>query len=112
MNFFLPEATSTWGITMVGSPAPLIWAHLGIINLIAFLMMWSDKRRSKREGARRISEKALFLPVLLGGALGGVLGMRAFRHKTRRWYFRFGFPALLVLQLAGFCLLLWKFCPL
>ena len=48
-----------------------------------------------------MSEKALFLPVLLGGGLGGTLGMRVFHHKTRHWYFRFGFPLLLVLQLAA-----------
>ena len=106
MNFFLPEATSTWGITMVGSPAPLIWAHLGIINLIAFLMMWSDKRRSKREGARRISEKALFLSAILGGSLGAILGMRIFRHKTRHWYFVWGMPLILLLQL-GLAVAVW-----
>ena len=89
----------------------LLGLYLALMNLAAFAAMGLDKGRARR-GRWRVSEKALFLPALLGGALGGVLGMRAFRHKTRRWYFRFGFPALLVLQLAGFCLLLWKFCPL
>ena len=89
----------------------LLGLYLALMNLAAFAAMGADKGRARR-GRWRISERALFLPALLGGALGGVLGMRAFRHKTRRWYFRFGFPALLVLQLAGFCLLLWKFCPL
>ena len=42
--------------------------------------------------------------ALLGGALGGTLAMQVFRHKTRHWYFRFGFPLLTVLQIA---LLLW-----
>ena len=109
MNRFLPEATSTWGITMVGSPASLIWAYLGIVNLIAFLMMWPDKRRSKREGARRISEKALFLSALLGGSLGAILGMRLFHHKTRHWYFVWGMPAILLLQLA-LAVWLWRVC--
>ena len=89
----------------------LLGLYLALMNLAAFAAMGVDKGRARR-GRWRVSEKALFLPALLGGALGGVLGMRAFRHKTRRWYFRFGFPALLVLQPAGFCLLLWKFCPL
>ena len=89
----------------------LLGLYLALMNLAAFAAMGVDKGRARR-GRWRVSEKALFLPALLGGALGGVLGMRAFRHKTRRWYFRFGFPALLVLQLAGFCLLLWKFYPL
>ena len=75
----------------------LLGLYLLLVNLAAFLVMGADKRRAKR-GSWRISEKALFLPALLGGALGGVLGMRTFRHKTKHWYFRFGFPLLLVLQ--------------
>ena len=57
-----------------------------------------------RRDAWRIPESTLWLFALLGGALGGTLGMQVFRHKTRHWYFRFGFPLLTALQLA---LLLW-----
>ncbi len=74
--------------------------YLLAVNMAAFALMGMDKRRA-RKGAWRISEKALFLPALLGGALGGTLGMRVFRHKTRHWYFLFGFPLLLLLQLAA-----------
>ena len=80
-----------------------LWQALGVyllaVNLAAFVLMGADKRKARR-GAWRISERALFLPALLGGALGGVLGMRTFHHKTRHWYFRWGFPLLLALQLA------------
>lgn len=85
---------------MVGSPWPIIGTYLVVINLIALLMMWSDKRRSKKDGARRISEKALFLSAILGGSVGAILGMRLFHHKTRHWYFVWGMPAILLLQLA------------
>ena len=77
--------------------------YLLAVNLAAFAAMGIDKRRARR-GRWRISERTLFLPAVLGGALGGVLGMRLFRHKTRHWYFRWGFPALLLLQ-AG--LMVW-----
>ena len=81
-----------------------LWQALGLyllaVNLAAFVLMGADKRKARR-GAWRISERTLFLPALLGGALGGVLGMRTFHHKTRHWYFRWGFPLLLALQLAG-----------
>ena len=81
-----------------------LWQALGLyllaVNLAAFVLMGADKRKARR-GAWRISERALFLPALLGGALGGVLGMRTFNHKTRHWYFRWGFPLLLALQLVG-----------
>ena len=36
---------------------------------------------------------------VLFGSLGGTLGMFCFHHKTRHWYFRYGFPILLVVQL-------------
>ncbi len=81
----------------------LLGLYLVAVNLAAFVLMGADKRRAKR-GAWRISERALFLPALLGGALGGTLGMRVFRHKTKHWYFRWGLPLLLILQ-AG--LLTW-----
>lgn len=89
-----------------------LWQLLGLyllaVNLAAFLLMGIDKRRAKKD-AWRISEKALFLPAILGGALGGILGMRTFRHKTRHWYFRFGFPLLLLAQVALAGWLIWKF---
>ena len=79
-----------------------LWLPLGLyllaVNLAAFVMMGLDKGRARR-GRWRIPEKRLFLPVLLGGGLGGVLGMRLFHHKTRHWYFRYGFPLLLAVQL-------------
>ena len=89
-----------------------LWQLLGLyllaVNAAAFLVMGLDKSRARR-GRWRISEKALFLPAVLGGALGGVLGMRTFRHKTQHWYFRFGFPLLLVLQAVLLGWLVWKF---
>lgn len=81
---------------------PELWqaaaGYLAAVNLAAFALMGLDKRRARR-GDWRISEKALFLPAVLGGALGGLLGMRVFRHKTKHWYFRFGMPALLIVQI-------------
>ena len=74
-------------------------AYLVVINLIAFAIMGLDKNYAAK-GKWRIPEKTLFLPVLLGGGIGGVLGMRVFRHKTKHWYFRWGLPALLLAQLA------------
>ena len=81
--------------------------YLLLINGVGFLLMGIDKRRAKR-GAWRISEKSLFLSPLLGGTVGAILGMRVFHHKTKHWYFRYGLPALLVLQLALAGWLYWK----
>lgn len=61
--------------------------------------MGVDKWKAKR-GRYRISEKMLFLVAVLGGALGSTLGMHVFHHKTKHWYFKYGFPALFILQAA------------
>ena len=75
----------------------LLLGYLLLVNLSAFVLMGLDKRRARRD-QWRISEKALFLPAVLGGSLGAVLGMRLFHHKTKHWYFRYGLPALLAAQ--------------
>ena len=74
--------------------------YLLAINLVAFVTMGLDKWKARRD-KWRVPEKTLFLLVIIGGSLGGILGMFAFRHKTKHWYFRFGFPAILVLQIAA-----------
>lgn len=71
---------------------------LVVMNVAAFLLMAEDKKRAK-QGAWRIKEKTLFLVTGLFGGLGGTLGMFLLRHKTKHWYFRLGFPALLVVQI-------------
>lgn len=59
--------------------------------------MGIDKDRAKR-GAWRIPEKTLFVCALLGGSFGTTLGMSAFRHKTKHWYFKYGMPLIFVIQ--------------
>ena len=63
----------------------LLLGYLLLMNLIAFVLMGLDKRRARRD-KWRISEKTLFLPAVLGGSLGAILGMRLFHHKTKHWY--------------------------
>ena len=76
----------------------LIW--LLFMSAVSFAAMGLDKLYAGR-GERRIPEKRLFLFAALGGAVGGLLGMYLFRHKTRHWYFVVGFWALFALQAAG-----------
>lgn len=80
-------------------------ACLGLMSLALFVLMGVDKRRARRE-RWRVPEKTLFLLALLGGACGGWLGMRVFHHKTRHWYFAWGFSLLALAQLA-LCLYLY-----
>ena len=72
--------------------------YLGVINLIGFFAMFLDKQKAKR-GKWRIPEKTLFLLAVIGGSLGTTLGMHMFRHKTKHWYFKFGMPFILIVQI-------------
>ena len=75
-----------------------------VMSLWLLFTMGADKLYAK-SGHRRVPEKRLFLLALLGGAPGGLLGMYAFRHKTRHPRFLLGFWALALLQLGalGYC---------
>lgn len=81
------------------SLADLLALWLLAVNLAAFSLMGWDKRQARR-GGWRVPEKTLFLSALLGGSPGAILGMQLFRHKTKHWYFKFGMPAILIVQLA------------
>ena len=99
-EFLLPEASGETLFATVGAVWLVPVCYLLGINLIAFYLMWRDKRLAKRENVRRIPEKTLFLSAVLGGSIGAIAGMRAFRHKTKHWYFRVGMPLILIAQLA------------
>ncbi|MCI8967379.1 MAG: DUF1294 domain-containing protein [Lachnospiraceae bacterium] len=76
----------------------LVALYLTVINLTGFAVMGIDKRKAVRH-LWRVRESTLFLIALLGGSVGSILGMRMFRHKTRHWYFVYGMPAILVVQI-------------
>lgn len=71
----------------------LFW--LVIINIITFAVFGIDKKKAI-DGKFRVSEAALFVLSLLGGSLGGLVAMYSFHHKTRKWYFKFGIPLILI----------------
>ena len=73
--------------------------YLLILNILGFAFMGIDKRRAIRS-AFRIPEATLFAIAILGGSIGSILGMHLFRHKTKHWYFLFGMPIILILQIA------------
>lgn len=77
------------------------FATLFLINLFGFLLMGIDKRRAKQQ-MWRVPERAIWTVAVFGGALGTAIGMFHFRHKTKHSAFRFGLPALGVLQMSLF----------
>lgn len=83
---------------MVEIPLKNILIYFLVMNIITFLLMGYDKHEAK-VNQWRISERALFLFCLFGGSIGGICGMYAFRHKTQKWYFKIGFPLILIIQI-------------
>lgn len=83
----------------------MILLYVVAVNVVGFALMGIDKSRAKRQ-AWRIPEKTLFMCAFCGGSFGMIVGMNTFRHKTKHWYFKYGLPAILVVQmvLAGYLL--------
>lgn len=102
-QFCAPEAQSVTLFAVIGSPRALAAVWLLVINLVTFLVFgldkWKARRKVKKESVRRVPEKSLFLLAALGGSIGALLGMKVFHHKTLHKTFRFGIPAILVLQI-------------
>lgn len=90
-------------LAFVGTPWGLLAAWLLVMNLITFVIFgidkWKAKRKEHHESVRRVPEKTLFLFSTVGGSVGALLGMKIFHHKTLHKTFRFGIPAILLLQL-------------
>lgn len=57
-----------------------------IISALTLILYVTDKIKAKCR-AWRIPERVLLSLSLFGGAVGGLIGMLIFRHKTRHWYF-------------------------
>lgn len=81
--------------------------YLLLINAAGFSLMRIDKEKARR-GRWRIPEATLMGVAAVGGSIGALFGMYAFRHKTRHIKFTVGIPAILIgqLLLAGF---LWRY---
>ncbi len=68
------------------TPSYLVAICFALVSLITLVLYALDKLKAKM-GWYRIPEKVLLIASLLGGAIGGLLSMLLFRHKTRHWYF-------------------------
>ncbi len=82
--------------------AQILLAIFAAINIFAFFVMGSDKRKSMRSGnPERTPEGLLFFMAAAFGSLGVYAGMLTFRHKTKKWYFQLGIPLLILQNLAA-----------
>ena len=77
------------------------------VNVVTFLVYGWDKLCARKDWWR-IPERVLLGLALLGGSLGALLGMKAFRHKTKHRKFTVLVPLFLVMQIALAAWLLWR----
>lgn len=64
----------------------IVLIYIVVLSLITFIVYGVDKLKAKN-GSYRTPEKALLGLSFIGGALGGILAMNLFRHKTKHLYF-------------------------
>ena len=77
--------------------------YLAIIKAFSYLLMLVDKVKAKKK-RRRIPERTLLLVCAIGGSIGGMIGMKLFRHKTLHPQFTMGIPVMLAVQVSLFIL--------
>ena len=77
----------------------IILIYLAVINVIIFFMYGIDKWKAKKS-KWRIRETALLGLAVLGGSIGAWLGMKVWHHKTQHKKFKYGVPAIIIIQLA------------
>lgn len=75
----------------------LCW-FLAIMNIASFIAFAVDKCAAIR-GTSRVKIVTLLRLAYFGGAVGALLGMYIFRHKTQKNYFYIGVPLMLIMQL-------------
>ncbi|MFD2370286.1 DUF1294 domain-containing protein [Brevibacillus sp. GCM10020057] len=90
-----------WALVLAGAGTPMPWLIAAgglLLNGYAYFLMRTDKRLAPRQGYR-IPEASLLLAAALGGGIGALVGMLAFRHKTRHVSFLVLVPVFCLLQL-------------
>lgn len=76
----------------------LIVIYLVAVNVVTFFLYGIDKWKAKRS-KWRIPEATLLGLAVIGGSIGALLGMKVWHHKTQHKEFRFGVPAIIIIQL-------------
>ena len=74
--------------------------YLAAINIVAFFLYGIDKWKARHD-KWRITEARLIWIAVFGGSIGALLGMKTWHHKTQHAKFKYGLPAILILQIAA-----------
>lgn len=81
----------------------VLGSYLIIVNVVTFAAFIRDKSVAENGNNfnKRIPEARLLALCLLGGSVGGIVAMHAVNHKTKKWYFVWGLPFFVLLDLAA-----------
>jgi len=82
----------------------ILWA---VMCVLTFALFGIDKKRAKK-GEWRIKEATLLGCSFIGGAIGGLIGMQVFHHKTKKPRFAIGVPLMAVLHVVLAAVFLFK----
>ena len=85
----------------------VVLIYLTVINVVTFSMYGIDKWKAKKS-KWRIRETSLLGLAVLGGSIGAWLGMKVWHHKTQHKKFKYGVPAIIIIQLSLIGYLLYK----
>ena len=77
----------------------ILFIYFLVINVATFFTYGIDKWKAKKS-KWRIREAALLGLAVLGGSIGAWLGMKIWHHKTMHKKFKYGIPAIIIVQLA------------
>ena len=87
------------GTAVVLTPDLSLSYYLLAINAVTFIIYGIDKYKAKN-AKWRIPEATLLLMTVIGGSVGAWLGMKVWHHKTMHKKFKYGIPAILMIQIA------------
>ena len=76
----------------------IIIGYVIVINVITLMMYGIDKWKAKHS-KWRIPEATLLIMAAVGGSIGAWTGIKLFHHKTLHKKFKYGVPAIFLIQL-------------
>jgi uncharacterized membrane protein YsdA (DUF1294 family) len=98
LDVSIASLTTGWNLARL----KVLGIYLAVVNVVTFVAFAWDKHvaATGNDYRRRSPEARLLGLSLIGGAVGGLLAMSIVRHKTQKWYFVWGLPMFIVLDLA------------
>ncbi|MBP8934244.1 MAG: DUF1294 domain-containing protein [Prevotella sp.] len=76
----------------------IIISYVIVINVITLMIYGIDKWKAKHS-KWRIPEAILLIMAAVGGSIGAWTGIKLFHHKTLHKKFKYGVPAIFLIQL-------------